>query len=119
MTKRSIFQEPKIVLVFNSQRVLISMHKSLNLASQTMNIPAQSISLCCLGHHISCYGYYFRHYEPQMVEVVPHVDMGNLRLEQFDRMSNLVRRYHDPKEITRRGQSAIKRRNTKKDDTYE
>lgn len=55
MTKRSIFQQPKIVLVFNHQRILVSMHKSLNLASMTMNIPAQSISLCCLGNHIlSC-----------------------------------------------------------------
>lgn len=113
MTKRSIFQEPKIVLVFNNQRLLISMHKSLNFASQTMNIPAQSISLCCLGHHISCYGYYFRHYNPHVVEVVPHLDMGTLRLEEFDQMSNLVRRYHAPKEISRRGESALKRRNNK------
>lgn len=119
MTTRSIFQEPKIVLVFNNQRVLVSMHKSLNLASQEMNIPAQSISLCCLGYHISCYGYYFRHYDPDIVLITPHIDMGNLRLEEFDTMSNLVRRYHDPKEISRRGISAVKRRNRKKDDTHE
>lgn len=119
MTKHSIYPKPKIVLVFNQQRLLISMYNSLNIASRELNIPTQSISLCCLGHHISCYGRYFRHYEPQVVEVVPHVDFGNLQLEHFDRMSNLVRRYHDPKEITRRGQSAIKRRNLKKDNAHE
>lgn len=114
MTQKSIYPKPKIVLVFNRQRLLISMYNSLNIASRELNIPTQSISLCCLGHHISCYGRYFRHYEPQVVEVVPHVDFGTLQLEQFDRMSNLVRRYHDPKEMSRRGQSAAKRRNTKK-----
>ena len=95
------------------------MHKSLNLASQEMNIPAQSISLCCLGYHISCYGYYFRHYEPDIVIITPHIDMGQLRLEQFDSMSNLVRRYHEPKEMNRRAMSAVKRRNNKKDDKHE
>lgn len=119
MTKRSIFQQPKIVLVFNHQRILVSMHKSLNLASMTMNIPAQSISLCCLGNHISCYGYYFRHYEPNVVEIVPHLDMGDLRLEDFDRMSKQVRRYHNSKELTRRALAAVKRRNHRIDKAHE
>lgn len=113
MTRRSIFQEPKVVLVFNHQRVLVSMHKSLNVASLAMNIPAQSISLCCLGNHISCYGYYFRHYDHNDVEIVPHEDFGQLRVEQFDLLSNLVRRYHEPREMSRRGKSAVNRRNKK------
>ncbi len=95
MTKRSFFKDPKIVLVFNNQRVLISMYKSLNVASQAMNIPAQSISLCCLGYHISCYGCYFRHYDFDKVEIVPHQDFGHLRVEEYDRMCDEVRRYHD------------------------
>lgn len=119
MTKWSKFQQPKIVLVFDKQRILVSMYKSLNLASITMNIPAQSISLCCLGSHISCYGFYFRHYEPNVVEIVPHLDFGDLRLEDFDRMSKHVRRYHDAKELARRAQSAIKRRKNRIDKTHE
>ena len=110
---RSIFQNPKIVLVFDKERVLITMHKSLNIASRAMNIPAQSISLCCLGYHISCYGYYFRHYNLDKVEIVPHLDFGHLRVEEYDRMCEEVRRYHDPKEMSRRKLSAERRRKLK------
>nr|DAT18212.1 MAG TPA: hypothetical protein [Caudoviricetes sp.] len=117
MTKRSIFQEPKIVLVFNHQGVLVAMHKSLNLASQAMNIPAQSISLCCLGYHISCYGYYFRHYEYNVVEITPHIDFGEFHVRQYDQMCSVVRRYHEPKEMNRRRVSAEKRRNNKNEDS--
>lgn len=119
MTKQSVFQKPKMVLVFNNQRILISMHGSLNAASEEMNIPAQSISLCCLGYHISSYGYYFRHYERKHVEVVPHEDFFHLRIEEYDRMCNEVRRYHDPKEMKRRKISAEKRRNLKLKDNDE
>lgn len=108
-----------MVLVFSNQGYLISMHKSLNLASQEMNIPAQSISLCCLGYHISCYGYYFRHYEYEIVEITPHVDFGVFHVKQYDQMCNVVRRYHDPKEMSRRRVSAEKRRKTKKDESHE
>ncbi len=87
------------------------MFKSLNSASQSMSIPAQSISLCCLGQHISCFGYYFRHYEYTQVEITPHEDFGSLRIEEYDKMCNLVRRYHDSRELTRRRVSAEKRRN--------
>jgi hypothetical protein len=114
MKGRSTFQEHKNVLVFNKYRTLIAIHKSLNAASQTMDIPAQSISLCCLGHHISCFGYYFRHYEYTRVEITPHEDLGTLRLEEYDKMCNLVRRYHNSRELNRRKVSAEKRRGRKK-----
>jgi hypothetical protein len=114
MTRRSIFQTHKIVLAFNRQRVLVAMFKSLNSASQTMSIPAQSISHCCLGHHISCFGYYFRHYDIDQVEVTPHLDFGTLRLEEYDRMLDLERRYHAPRELNRRRMSAEKRRSKTK-----
>ncbi|MDR2890569.1 MAG: hypothetical protein LBV18_03060 [Alistipes sp.] len=113
MTRRSNFQEPKIVLVFNNNRVLVAMHKSLNFASLAMRIPAQSISLCCLGDHISCYGYYFRHYEHDQVRIEPLEDLGTLRIEEYDGMCNVVRRYHEPREMSRRGVSAEKRRTKK------
>ncbi|MDR2890345.1 MAG: hypothetical protein LBV18_01870 [Alistipes sp.] len=116
MTRRSTFQEHKNVLVFNNHRVLVAMHKSLNTASQAMKIPAQSIFLCCLGQHISCYGYYFRHYEYTLVEITPHEDFGALRVEEYDRMCNRVMRYHHPREMNRRRLSAEKRRNKKKPD---
>ncbi|BFK46628.1 hypothetical protein I180019D1_20380 [Alistipes sp. i18-0019-D1] len=108
-----------MVLVFNKERVLITMHKSLNIASQTMDIPAQSISLCCLGYHISCYGYYFRHYNTDKVEIVPHQDFGHLRIEEYDRMCDEVRRYHDSKEMSRRKLSADKRKKLKNKDKDE
>jgi hypothetical protein len=94
--------------------MLVAMYKSLNTASQIMNIPAQSISLCCLGQHISCFGFYFRHYDYDQVEITPHEDFGALRLEEYDKMCNQTRRYHDNRELTRRRESAEKRRNNKK-----
>jgi len=117
MTRRSIFHEPKIVLVFNNRMVLVAMHKSLNFASQAMRIPPQSISLCCLGSHISCYGFYFRHYEHTLVEIAPLVDFGALRVDEYDRMCNQIRRYHDPGEMSRRRASAERRRDGKREDT--
>jgi hypothetical protein len=119
MTGNNTFQAAKIVLVFNRRRVLTSMYMSLNTASMDMNIPAQSISLCCLGHHISCYGHYFRYYNLDKVEIVPQLDFGRLRIEEYDRMCDEVRRYHDPKEMSRRRLSAEKRRNHKNDDKDE
>lgn len=119
MVRRSIFQEPKIVLVFNNQGILVTIHKSLHIAAQTMKIPAQSISLCCLGYHISCYGCYFRHYDPDKVEIVPHLDLGTFRVEEYDRMCGEVRRYHDSKEMSRRRQSAEKRRKNKETNANE
>lgn len=115
MTRGSKFPEPKMVLGFDKHGLLFGMFSSLNLASQAMNIPAQSISLCCLGYHISCHGYYFRHYEYNVVEITPHIDFGEFHVKQYDRMCNLVRRYHDPKEMTRRKISAERRSNLKKD----
>lgn len=116
MVGKSIFQYPKIVLVFNNQGILVTMHKSLHIASRSMGIPAQSISLCCLGHHISCYGCYFRHYDPKKVEIVPHEDFGTFRVEEYDRMCGEVRRYHDPKEMSRRRLSAPRRKRKPKDE---
>lgn len=119
MAGNSIFQDSKMVLVFNRQGVLITMHKSLHVASETMHIPVQSISLCCLGYHISCYGYYFRHYTREKVEVVPHEDFGIFRVEEYDRMCGEVRRYHEPKEMSRRKLSAERRRKRRKEETDE
>lgn len=78
-----------------------------------MNIPAQSISLCCLGYHISCYGYYFRHYEYNVVEITPHIDFGEFHVRQYDQMCSVVRRYHRTRKMNRRRVSAEKGETTK------
>ena len=53
------------------------------------------------------------------MEVVPHEDFGIFRVEEYDRMCGEVRRYHEPKEMSRRKLSAERRRKRRKEETDE
>jgi len=101
MTRKSNFREPKRVLIFNENRVLIATIKSLHCATQVTRINAQTISLCCTGQRISSNGFYFRHSDPG-VKIDLDVDEDNLTLEEYDELCGVVREYHPVSEMKNR-----------------
>ena len=101
MTRQSSFREPKMVFVFNEQRILTGIHKSLYATSQAYRISAQTVSLCCTGRRISSNGYYFRHSDTG-VRIDLYSDIDNLTLEEYDDLCGASRRYHSTSEMKKR-----------------
>ncbi len=90
-----------MVFVFNEQRILIGILKSLYCASQAYRISAQTISLCCTGKRISSNGNYFRHSDPGVV-IDLYKDIDNLTLEEYDDLCGVDKQYHSTSEMRKR-----------------
>lgn len=91
--RRSNFREPKRVLIFDSQRKLIAIAKSLGAASAVTQITAQTISLVCTGKFIISHNLYFRHLHLD-VEIDLEEDLDVLDLIEYDKMCKEVRYYY-------------------------
>lgn len=87
--RRSKFNQPKIVLIFNWDKILIAIAGSLHNASDITGGNLQAISSNCTGKKISSGGLYFRHlHDGIQIEME---DFGNLNVEEYDKMCGLVR----------------------------
>lgn len=115
--RKSKFKEPKTVLVFNGAQVLIAIARSLHSASALSGGNLQAISFSCTGKYISTGGFYFRHVHPDIqIEIG---DLDNLKLQDYDEMCGVKRRYHSVREMAKkRNQNNIKRKskNSSKDE---
>ena len=87
--------------MFNENRILITVIKSLHTATQVTLINAQTISLCCNGHRISSNGFYFRHSHPN-IKIDMDEDVDILTLEEYDELCGVERQYHPPHEMRTR-----------------
>lgn len=97
---RSTFSQKKIVLVFNRSYNLIIISRSVHSAAEFSNSNLQSVSFACTGRYISTNGYYFRHLDPN-VEVDLN-DLHGLKLQEYDKLCGVERRYHSSQELARR-----------------
>ena len=105
--KRSPFHQPKPVLIFNGVYILVGITRSIRSASEISGGNAQAISFACTGKYISAGSFYFRHIHPDIeIEIS---DLDTLKLQEYDKMCNVKRRYHSVREMARR-----KRLNDKK-----
>lgn len=116
--RKSRFKEPKNVLVFNGARVLIAIVRSLHSASAFSKGNLQAISFACTGKYISTGGFYFRHVHPDIeVEIS---DLDNLKLDDYDTMCGVDRRYHTVREMAKKRdltERKHKSKNNREDET--
>lgn len=94
-------KQPKRVLVFNPLKRFISKICSVNAAAEIFQTSPANITLACSGSTISCCGYYFRYLDPRIE--LGEEDEGALRLEDYDRLCGVERKYYPNKEMSRKG----------------
>lgn len=116
--KRSPFHQPKQVLIFNGAYVLVGITRSIRSASEISGGNAQAISFACTGKYISASNFYFRHVHPDIE--IEMTDLDTLKLQDYDKMCNVERRYHSVREMARRRRVADEKRknnlNTQEDE---
>lgn len=89
--RKSSFKAPTIVLIFNSERILVAITRSLHCTAELTHRNLQSISFCCTGKYIRLGAYYYRHLHPDVL--VDLDDLDNLSLEEYDRLCGVKRKY--------------------------
>lgn len=94
-------KQSKRVLVFNPLKRYISKICSVNAAAEMFHTSPANITLACNGSSISCCGFYFRHLDPRIE--LGEDDEGVLRLEEYDRLCGVERKYYPTKAMCRKG----------------
>lgn len=115
--KRSPFHQPKQVLIFNGAYVLIAIARSLRSASEISGSNAQAISFACNGKYISASNLYYRHVHPDIE--VEMSDLDTLKIQDYDKMCNVDRRYHSVREMARRRKITENKRKTDKNENHD
>lgn len=98
--KRSPFHQPRQVLIFNGAYVLIAITRSIRSASELCGGNPQTISLACKGRYIAAGRFYFRHVHPDIE--IEMGDLDTLRIQEYDKMCNVERKYVSTREMARR-----------------
>lgn len=96
---------PIQVLIFNRAKVLIGICRSHRAAATMTLFSPNEISFACTGKKVMCGEYYFRQIDPNIQ--IEMDDLDRLKLEEYDAMCGVSRRYYTIKQI-------IKRTNAKK-----
>lgn len=101
------------VLVFNPLKRLIGIFQSVTAASKAFGTTATNVHYACSGRSISCCNLYFRHLDDK-VEVT-FEDLGQLRLEEYDQLCGVTRKYYQTKAMNRTGMKYNKSTNKHED----
>lgn len=112
--KNSQFQRSKKVLIFNNSRILIAIVRSLHSTSDITGGNLQSISFVCTGRYVSAGGYYYRHLNPNVKVTTDDLDV--LKLNEYDALCGVNRRYHTLREMNRRMKLYKQRKTAKHED---
>ena len=97
--RKSMFKEPRKVLIFNGAGVLVAIVRSLHSAAQLTSGHIQAISFNCSGKYISTGGYYFRYLHPDVIIEVD--DLDNLKIMEYDKLCGEERRYYNVRELAK------------------
>lgn len=89
------------ILVFNPLKRLVGIFQSTRAAAITLGATTQSIHYACTGVTISARNLYFRHLSDE-IEVTLD-DLGTLRLEEYDQLCGVERKYYKTKNMSRVG----------------
>lgn len=106
--RKSAFKEPRIILVFNRARLLIGISRSLYATADMTMGNIQAISFCCQGKYIYTGGFYYRYLHPDVLLELD--DLGELRLEEYDRLCGETRQYRPIKDLKRRAKTILRQR---------
>lgn len=112
---KSNFREPKLVLIFNGAKALISISRSMHCAAQTTFTSLQAIAYCCSGKYIATRGLYFRHLHPDIE--IDISDLDNLRLDEYDKLCGVERKYYNVRVMAHKRAEVKKKMNTRKPKT--
>ena len=103
MTTNALSENRKRVLVFNPLKRFIAIFQSATAAARAFNTSTVNIHDACIGKNISSCNLYFRHFYDDKVELNMLEDLGTLRLEEYDKLVGLERKYYPTKEMSRIG----------------
>lgn len=101
MEAKVINPKGNVILVFNPLKRLVAFFGSETAAAKAFNVSSVSIHLAVSGETISCNNLYFRKLS-ENIEVT-FEDFGKLKLEEYDSMCGVKRKYYATKEMTRKG----------------
>lgn len=93
--------KPTRILVFNPLKRLVGIFQSSFAAAKAFKIRPQSIHYASTGVCMSCNDLYFRHLKDD-IEVTLE-DLGTLRLEEYDKLCGVERRYYETRRMDRTG----------------
>lgn len=93
----------KRVLVFNPLKRLVAIFQSCTAAASAFGTSTVNIHDACAGKNISACNLYFRHFYDDQIELDILEDLGTLRLEDYDNLLGLKRKYYPTKDMSRTG----------------
>lgn len=93
----------KRILVFNPLKRFVGIFQSSTAAASAFNTSTVSIHDACTGRNISSCNLYFRHLYEDKIEIDMLEDLGTLRLEEYDKLVGIKRKYYPTKEMSRSG----------------
>ena len=109
--RRSKFRRPRTILIFNGARVLVAIIRSLRCAAELTKDSRSAIRNCCVGKSRRSGIFYYRQLHPDIM--VDLSDLDNLKLEEYDSLCGVQRKYISTKEMARIRQRAKAKRNIK------
>ena len=115
--KHSDFKQPKVVLIFNGDQILIAIASSVRCAAKLTTGNSQAISFCCTGRRNESGGYYFRHLQEDVE--IELSDLGTLLLPDYDKLCGNERTYYSKEEMFFRRnnrKNEIDKQNSKRED---
>ena len=89
------------ILVFNPLKRLVAVYHSLSSAASAFDVRPQSIHYVCSGKCITCNNLYFRQLKDGVT--VTFEDLGKLKLQDYDKLCGVERKYYKTAKITRKG----------------
>lgn len=101
----------KQVLIFNRNKVLISICSSIRAAATITLCNSTAISFACTGKIISSGGFYFRHIHSNTI--IEMDDLDRLKLDEYDKICNIKRVYHSRNKMVTQSEKTVKIRKSK------
>lgn len=101
MNNKPIDKTPKRVLVFNPLKKLVAIFQSHTAAANAFDATTTQIMWACNGVKMSCRGYYFRVVDPEIE--IEWDDLGVLRIEEYDELCGVKRKYYTNGKMSRKG----------------
>lgn len=99
----ALSESHKRVLVFNPLKRLIAIFQSCTAVGAALHTSAVNVHNACTGKSISCCNLYVRYLYESEIEIDMTEDLGTLRLEDYDKLMGLERKYYRTKEMSRIG----------------
>lgn len=98
---RLLLKQPTPILVFNLLKRLVAVFNSLSGTASAFGITPQSVHYVCSGKCITCNGLYFRQLKDGVT--ITFEDLGKLKLQDYDKLCGIERKYYKTSKITRKG----------------